>query len=133
MQVVLLILGCFSICWMPYFIVIVYISVNGSFKSQMVYESTFTMAVTNSCMNPIIYAWKNTNFRKAFWCLLRCKSPSNFTHKHSFITNHVPGNSKKLTANGAKKDDDFDIEMNVKTDVETIRTDITVISGNDSR
>lgn len=31
--------------------------------------------MANSGMNPIIYAWKNRNFRRAFGHLLRCKAP----------------------------------------------------------
>lgn len=33
------------------------------------------MAIANSGMNPIIYAWKNTTFRQAFGRLLRFRSP----------------------------------------------------------
>jgi len=43
------------------------------------YKSTFALAIANSGMNPFIYAWKNTNFRKAFQKILHFKSPnSNF-------------------------------------------------------
>lgn len=40
------------------------------------YKITFALAVANSGMNPFIYAWKNTNFRKAFQKILRFKSPN---------------------------------------------------------
>lgn len=40
------------------------------------YKSTFALAVANSGMNPFIYAWKNTNFRKAFQKILHFKSPN---------------------------------------------------------
>lgn len=33
------------------------------------------MAMANSGMNPIIYAWKNRTFRRAFIHLLRCRTP----------------------------------------------------------
>lgn len=92
-QVVLLILGCFSICWLPYFITII-IERAYNFDTHILYEATFTLAMSNSGMNPLIYAWKNTNFRKAFWCLLRCRSLKGHNYRNSFITNHVP--SKKV-------------------------------------
>ncbi|XP_011059872.1 PREDICTED: alpha-2Db adrenergic receptor isoform X1 [Acromyrmex echinatior] len=79
-QVVLLILGCFSICWFPYFIIVCMRTFGWKTKSLTIwYKSTFALAIANSGMNPFIYAWKNTNFRKAFQKILHFKSPnSNF-------------------------------------------------------
>lgn len=75
-QVVILILGCFTVCWLPYFIV----ACSQIFKfndnaSPTMYKAAFSLAMANSGMNPIIYAWKNRNFRRAFSHLLRCKAP----------------------------------------------------------
>lgn len=44
-------------------------------RSPSVYKICFTLAMSNSGINPLIYAWKNTAFRKAFGRLLRCKMP----------------------------------------------------------
>lgn len=85
-QVVLLILGCFSLCWLPFYIVILIVKV----ESRLIYEITLRMAIANSGFNPIIYAWKNSNFRKIFFCLLRCKMPVGLYYNTSFITNYVP-------------------------------------------
>ncbi|XP_044270395.1 D(2) dopamine receptor isoform X2 [Tribolium madens] len=99
-QVVMLTLGCFSICWMPYFIVTTYFRISDtSSQFSLLYEIAFTLAVCNSGMNPVIYAWKNSNFREAFWCLLTCHSPNNSTKKTNYITNHVPS-SKKSSIGG---------------------------------
>ncbi|GAB0095898.1 muscarinic acetylcholine Receptor, C-type [Sergentomyia squamirostris] len=79
-QVVLLILGCFSICWLPYFAIAtsqIFRMLNQS--SATLYKGAFSLAMANSGMNPLIYAWKNRNFRKAFSNLLRCKNPDAFT------------------------------------------------------
>ncbi|KAL0113115.1 hypothetical protein PUN28_012374 [Cardiocondyla obscurior] len=77
-QVVLLILGCFSICWFPYFVVVCMRTFGWRTKSMGIwYKSTFALAVANSGMNPFIYAWKNTNIRKAFQKILHLKSPNN--------------------------------------------------------
>lgn len=99
-QVVLLILGCFSICWLPYFGVITYMRIGETTRSSLLYEIAFTLAMANSGMNPLIYAWKNTNYRKAFWCLLCCKNPNNFNSKSSFITNHVPSKKNSTVEGG---------------------------------
>lgn len=40
------------------------------------YKVAFALAVANSGMNPFIYAWKNTNFRKAFQKILHFKPPN---------------------------------------------------------
>lgn len=91
-------MGCFSVCWLPYFVILTYHRTTNSYRSHLLYETTFTLAMCNSGMNPIIYAWKNTNFRKAFWCLLRCRNPNGSSYNNSFITNHVP--SKKNSTVG---------------------------------
>ncbi|XP_025074394.1 histamine H2 receptor isoform X1 [Pogonomyrmex barbatus] len=76
-QVVLLILGCFSICWFPYFVIACLRTFGWKTHSIMIwYKSTFALAIANSGMNPFIYAWKNTNFRKAFQKILHFKSPN---------------------------------------------------------
>lgn len=43
--------------------------------------------MANSGMNPIIYAWKNTNFRRAFSRLLKCKGPDSVDPMHSMRSN----------------------------------------------
>ncbi|KAG5682803.1 hypothetical protein PVAND_012130 [Polypedilum vanderplanki] len=87
-QMVLLILGCFTICWLPYFIVacsqIYKITEN---SSVVAYMAAFTLAMSNSFLNPIIYAWKNSNFRQAFINLLKCKSPDTLEPSQSMRSN----------------------------------------------
>ncbi|XP_310742.4 histamine H2 receptor [Anopheles gambiae] len=75
-QVVLLIMGCFTFCWIPYFVVVltqIFAFVEDS--SPTLYKAAFSLAMANSMMNPIIYAWKNTHFRYAFKQLLTCHKP----------------------------------------------------------
>lgn len=72
----LLILGCFSVCWLPYFIVAcAQIFQYTERSSPTVYKVAFTLALGNSGMNPLIYAWKNTGLRLAFVRLLRFRHP----------------------------------------------------------
>lgn len=85
---VLLILGCFTICWLPYFIVAcsqIYRVIERS--SAVAYMAAFTLAMSNSAMNPVIYAWKNSNFRQAFINLLKCKSPDTLEPSQSMRSN----------------------------------------------
>lgn len=83
MQVVLLILGCFSVCWLPYFIVAcIQIFSLFDYNSPHLYKGAFSLAMANSGMNPLIYAWKNKNFRRAFALLLRCKNPD-IAYRHT--------------------------------------------------
>ncbi|XP_058811587.1 histamine H2 receptor [Topomyia yanbarensis] len=78
-QVVLLIIGCFTLCWLPYFIVILTQIFNFfDYNSPILYKAVFSLAMANSMMNPIIYAWKNTSFRHAFSKLLTCRKPDQF-------------------------------------------------------
>lgn len=85
---VLLILGCFTICWLPYFVVAcsqIYRVIERS--SAAAYMAAFTLAMSNSAMNPVIYAWKNSNFRQAFINLLKCKSPDTLEPSQSMRSN----------------------------------------------
>ncbi|XP_018340326.1 PREDICTED: histamine H2 receptor [Trachymyrmex septentrionalis] len=108
-QVLLLILGCFSICWFPYFIVVCMRTFGWETKSLTIwYKSTFALAIANSGMNPFIYAWKNTNFRKAFQKILHFKSPnSNFNssfkiylEKQRKLNNQVDVQDSQRTSTG---------------------------------
>ena len=85
LQVVLLILGCFSICWLPYVVVAFTQVINVQRKpSPTVYRIMFSIAMCNSGVNPIIYAWKNPSFRRAFLRLLRLRSPDYNDYNSSF-------------------------------------------------
>lgn len=43
--------------------------------SARFYKAVFCLAMANSGVNPLIYAWKNSAFRRAFGKLLRCQRP----------------------------------------------------------
>lgn len=69
-------MGCFSICWLPYFIVACAQIFNECNITPPLYKAAFSLAMTNSALNPVIYSWKNASFRLAFVQLIRCKSPN---------------------------------------------------------
>lgn len=80
-----MVLGSFSICWMPYLVVVCTQSMRVyNPDSQVLYKAVFSLAMANSGINPVIYAWKNTGFRRAFLRLLRCQSPDTPEFERSF-------------------------------------------------
>lgn len=60
-------------------------------SSLTYYKASFSLAMANSGMNPIIYAWKNRTFRRAFSHLLRCKAPDS----HALIDDENARNNLK--------------------------------------
>lgn len=109
----LLILGGFSICWLPYFIVAclqIYGGLDGA--SPFLYKSVFSLAMANSGMNPLIYAWKNKNFRRSFAYLLRCKNPDIAYRDTNIVpNNHAVGVAKvspKVSSVSSSNDMDRD-------------------------
>lgn len=64
--------GAFLLCWLPYLIYCTTILFGDSSVSMPVYYLVFSLALSNSCMNVIIYAAWNQEFRKTFlsfrWC-----------------------------------------------------------------
>lgn len=82
---VLLILGSFSVCWLPYVVLVLYqVTAPHGKPSSTVYRSMLSVALCNSGVNPVIYAWKNQSFRKAFQRLLRLRSPDHNEYNSSF-------------------------------------------------
>ena len=63
---------------MPFFIVLILQAFDclPSSLSSPLYKGALALAMTNSGMNPLIYAWKNSEFLSAFSQLLSCKVPT---------------------------------------------------------
>lgn len=91
-------MGCFSICWLPYFIVACSQIFQIYSITPVVYKAAFSLAMTNSALNPVIYAWKNSNFRKAFIQLLHCKSPNCYQTSLE-ISRESPASQKRCSSN----------------------------------
>lgn len=51
--------------------------------NHIAYRLTSSLAMSNSGINPLIYAWKNAGFRAAFAKLLRCKRPDTSEYRGS--------------------------------------------------
>ncbi|XP_054288320.1 D(1) dopamine receptor-like [Macrosteles quadrilineatus] len=76
-QVVLLIMGCFTFCWFP-FLAVACIQAAGhpDLISPTMYKVVLSVAISSSAVNPLIYAWKNAEFKRTFGHMLRCRTAS---------------------------------------------------------
>uniref|UniRef100_A0A672I0U0 Alpha-1A adrenergic receptor n=1 Tax=Salarias fasciatus TaxID=181472 RepID=A0A672I0U0_SALFA len=67
-----IVVGCFVLCWLPFFLVLPIGSVFPSYKpSETVFKITFWLGYLNSCINPVIYPCFSREFKKAFHNVLR--------------------------------------------------------------
>ncbi|KAE9551400.1 hypothetical protein FO519_005380 [Halicephalobus sp. NKZ332] len=60
------IMGTFLICWLPFFIVNIWRSLNPTFFPQHVFQTVTWLGYANSTANPVIYGIFNRDFRTAF-------------------------------------------------------------------
>ncbi len=72
-----LVLGVFLASWTPFFCLAAALAVG--YTSEWVYTGymiSVLMGTVNSCLNPIIYGWKSSEFRKAYATLVKrmCRS-----------------------------------------------------------
>uniref|UniRef100_A0A673C3V8 Alpha-1A adrenergic receptor n=1 Tax=Sphaeramia orbicularis TaxID=375764 RepID=A0A673C3V8_9TELE len=66
-----IVVGCFVLCWLPFFLVLPIGSMFPAYRpSDTVFKITFWLGYFNSCINPIIYPCSNQEFKKAFQRLL---------------------------------------------------------------
>ncbi|XP_019359514.1 PREDICTED: alpha-1A adrenergic receptor [Gavialis gangeticus] len=82
-----IVVGCFVLCWLPFFLVMPIGSFFPAIKPpDTVFKITFWLGYLNSCINPIIYPCSSQEFKKAFQNVLRVQCPSRkqSTKKQSF-------------------------------------------------
>ncbi|KAM6986482.1 alpha-1A adrenergic receptor [Aplochiton taeniatus] len=69
-----IVVGCFVLCWLPFFLVLPIGSIFPSYKpSDTIFKITFWLGYLNSCINPIIYPCFSQEFKKAFLNVLHCR------------------------------------------------------------
>lgn len=71
-----LIIGCFVLCWMPFFIiatVLPFCDVCAEHVPTVVSSVVLWLGYSNSLLNPAIYAIWDKNFRRSFKRVLKCK------------------------------------------------------------
>ncbi|XP_044000389.1 alpha-1A adrenergic receptor [Gambusia affinis] len=67
-----IVVGCFILCWLPFFLVLPIGSIFPSYKPpETIFKITFWLGYLNSCINPIIYPCFSQEFKKAYHNMLR--------------------------------------------------------------
>ncbi|KAH8340299.1 hypothetical protein KR074_007375 [Drosophila pseudoananassae] len=77
-RMVVVVVLAFAICWLPIHVILVLKALDlygGSHLSVIIQIISHVVAYTNSCINPILYAFLSDNFRKAFRKVVWCGSP----------------------------------------------------------
>ncbi|ALC49137.1 maker320 [Drosophila busckii] len=77
-RMVVVVVLAFAICWLPIHVILVMKALDmygGSHLSVIIQIISHVLAYTNSCINPILYAFLSDNFRKAFRKVVWCGSP----------------------------------------------------------
>ncbi|XP_076621303.1 allatostatin A receptor 1 [Colletes latitarsis] len=75
-RLVLVVVGVFAFCWCPIQVILVTKSLTVyplTTATIMVQIASHILAYTNSCVNPILYAFLSDSFRKAFRKIIYCK------------------------------------------------------------
>lgn len=75
-RLVLVVVGVFAVCWCPIQVILVSKSLNVyplTSATIMVQIASHILAYTNSCVNPILYAFLSDSFRQAFRKIIYCR------------------------------------------------------------
>ncbi|XP_037938682.1 allatostatin-A receptor [Teleopsis dalmanni] len=101
-RMVVVVVLAFAICWLPIHVILV-LKALGMYSSThvnvIIQIISHVLAYTNSCINPILYAFLSDNFRKAFRKIVWCGSPP------LVITNQQITKTTRTTGNGASNID----------------------------
>ncbi|XP_077996392.1 adenosine receptor A2b-like [Glandiceps talaboti] len=69
-----IVIGAFAICWIPFATMVSIVSIpTAECGTPWLFYIVFSIAVSNSAVNPVIYAWRNRDFRESFIKLLTRK------------------------------------------------------------
>ncbi|KAK3919157.1 RYamide receptor [Frankliniella fusca] len=85
------VVAAFTICWLPFNMLVTVWTYNDSLSDQQwlpeLYFAFHWLAMSHSCLNPLIYCWMNARFRQSFRSVLRCGSlkrrPAALQHVHA--------------------------------------------------
>ncbi|NWI21060.1 ADA1A protein, partial [Crypturellus soui] len=95
-----IVVGCFVLCWLPFFVVMPLGSFFPAMKApDTLFKITFWLGYLNSCINPIIYPCSSQEFKKAFQNVLRApclpRKPKTKQQAPNFNLNHPASKSRE--------------------------------------
>uniref|UniRef100_A0A3P9LY18 Alpha-1A adrenergic receptor n=1 Tax=Oryzias latipes TaxID=8090 RepID=A0A3P9LY18_ORYLA len=101
-----IVVGCFVLCWLPFFLVLPIGSIFPSCKpSETIFKITFWLGYLNSCINPIIYPCFSQEFKRAFHNVLRGRclrtavpTPKSPGHTSAHFSSPGPTSSASTTS-----------------------------------
>ncbi len=70
-----IVVGCFILCWMPFFLILpidAFCSSNTCKIPKLVFDILFWLGYCNSAINPFIYCCSSREFRTAYMGILKC-------------------------------------------------------------
>ncbi len=97
-KIIAIVMGCFVVCWVPYFTMFTFTTVCGWQISDACYQVALWLGYTNSLVNPLIYGLLNREFRRAFKVILSCFG-SRENNSTATVMN-VASNKTRSTTNG---------------------------------
>ncbi|XP_041365579.1 trace amine-associated receptor 13c-like [Gigantopelta aegis] len=68
-----IVIGCFLVCWLPFFVVLIGDAVEGHQWSVQLKIAVMWLGYLNSMMNPFLYYMFSAEFKSAFKSILKCK------------------------------------------------------------
>ncbi|XP_062282185.1 5-hydroxytryptamine receptor 4 [Scomber scombrus] len=71
-KILCIIMGCFCLCWAPFFVTNVVDPFIGYTVPEELWAACLWLGYINSMLNPILYAFLNKSFRRAFIIILCC-------------------------------------------------------------
>lgn len=95
------VVGMFTLCWLPFFLALPIGSFNANLRApEVLFKVIFWLGYFNSCLNPIIYPCYNREFKLAFIRILRCqchqrKRPGWRAYNYRSSNFSSSGNSRK--------------------------------------
>ncbi|XP_053284999.1 alpha-1A adrenergic receptor [Pleuronectes platessa] len=98
------VVGMFTLCWLPFFLALPIGSFNVNLRPpEVLFKVIFWLGYFNSCLNPIIYPYYSREFKLAFIRILRCqfhprKHPGWRAYNYRSSNISSCGNSRKGSA-----------------------------------
>lgn len=80
-----IIVGCFILCWCPFFIMYVTQGITGITINKHVWNFFFWVGYCNSLLNPCIYAFFSNDYRHAFKKILKCQVKSAVSRRQGMM------------------------------------------------